>query len=73
MSKVLVTGGSGFIAGHCIMALLAAAHEGRATVRDLTREPEVRRLLKKAGARGDDRLTFTAADLERDAGWAEAQ
>lgn len=72
MSKVLVTGGSGFIAGHCIMQLLAAGHEVRATLRDLKREPEVRRLLKEAGARGDSRLTFTAADLERDSGWKEA-
>ncbi len=72
MSKVLVTGGSGFIAGHCIMQLLAAGHEVRATVRDLKREPEVRRLLKEAGVRSDHSLTFTAADLERDSGWKEA-
>ena len=29
-------------------------------------------MLKRAGAEGDDRLTFAAADLERDAGWPEA-
>jgi len=29
-------------------------------------------LLKRAGAEGGDRLTFAAADLERDAGWPEA-
>jgi dihydroflavonol-4-reductase len=37
MSRVLVTGGSGFIGSHCILQLLAAGHQVRATVRSLTR------------------------------------
>ena len=72
MSRVLVTGGSGFIGGHCILQLIAAGHEVRTTVRDLKREPEARAALEKAGAKGLERLSFAAADLERDAGWAEA-
>jgi nucleoside-diphosphate-sugar epimerase len=42
MSTVLVTGGSGFIASHCILQLLAAGHQVRTTVRNLKRESEVR-------------------------------
>src|SRR5215471_7309451 len=71
MSRVLVTGGSGFVGSHVVLQLLAAGHDVRATVRSLTREPGVRETLQHAGA--DDRhLVFFAADLERDPGWAEA-
>lgn len=72
MSKVLVTGGSGFIGSHCILQLLAAGHEVRTTVRSLKREADVRALLKQGGAEAGDRLSFAAADLEKDAGWPEA-
>lgn len=72
MSTVLVTGGSGFIASHTILQLLAAGHQVRTTVRSLARESEVRALLKAGGAEPGDRLSFFAADLEKDAGWAEA-
>ncbi len=72
MTSVLVTGGSGFIATHCILQLLAAGHEVRTTVRRLEREAEVRATLKAGGAEPGGRLRFFAADLDRDAGWAEA-
>ncbi len=72
MSTVLVTGGSGFIGSHCILQLLAAGHEVRTTVRSLKRETDVRALLKEGGAEPGARLSFYAADLEKDAGWAEA-
>ncbi|RYD95421.1 MAG: NAD-dependent epimerase/dehydratase family protein, partial [Sphingomonadales bacterium] len=71
MSKVLVTGGSGFVGSHVILQLLAAGHLVRTTVRSLDREPEVRATLERAGA-DTYRLGFAAADLERDSGWAEA-
>jgi len=72
MSKVLVTGGSGFIGGHCILRLLAEGHEVRTTVRSLAKEADVRAMLTRAGAERGERLSFVPADLERDEGWAEA-
>ena len=72
MSAVLVTGGSGFVGSHCILQLLAAGHTVRTTVRHLKREGDVRSMLKTGGGEPGDRLSFFAADLESDAGWAEA-
>lgn len=63
MSKVLVTGGSGFVGSHVILQLLAAGHEVRTTVRNLSRETEVRATLAAAGADAGDHLSFFAADL----------
>ena len=69
---VLVTGGTGFIAQYCILALLERGYRVRTTVRALTRETEVREHLRAGGAEPGDRLSFIAADLGNDAGWAEA-
>ncbi len=72
MGTVLVTGGSGFVGSHIILQLLGAGHVVRTTVRSLTREDSVREMLRDAGTDPGARLSFFAADLERDAGWAEA-
>ena len=73
MARVLVTGGTGFIGTHCLVQLLAAGHEARATIRDLTRESDVRAMLRQGGAAEPGaRLTMFRADLGQDAGWAEA-
>src|SRR5262245_46854060 len=72
MSTVLVTGGSGLHGQHAILQPLAAGHQVRTTVRSLKREADVRAMLKVGGAEPGDRLSFIAADLEQDAGWAEA-
>jgi nucleoside-diphosphate-sugar epimerase len=71
MSSVLVTGGSGFIACHCTLQLLAAGHQVRTTVRNLKRENDVRAMLKEGGTDAGDRLSFVAADLVNDAGWPD--
>ena len=72
MSKVLVTGGSGFVGAHVTLQLLSAGHEVRTTVRSLKREGDVRAMLKAGGQEPGDRLSFFAADLVSDAGWREA-
>lgn len=69
---VLVTGGTGFIAQHCMLALLQAGYRVKTTVRSLPREAEVRANLKTGGAEPGDMLSFHAADLGQDKGWAEA-
>ncbi|MEU8896722.1 aldehyde reductase [Nocardia sp. NPDC048505] len=66
-TRVLVTGATGFVAGWVISELLEHGYAVRATVRDLA-APDKRAHLT---ARGGE-LEFVAADLERDAGWAEA-
>jgi nucleoside-diphosphate-sugar epimerase len=70
--RVLVTGGSGFIAGHCILQLLEQGYDVRTTVRSLGREPEVRAILSDAGMTRGDALSFVAAELTSDDGWAAA-
>jgi len=65
---VLVSGGSGYIAGFLIRQLVAEGWRVHTTVRSLAKEPGVRKLL----AVDDSRLRFFAADLNADAGWAEA-
>lgn len=72
MSRVLVTGGSGFIGAHTIVQLLAAGHEVRTTLRDPGREPDVRAMLQQGGAQDPGRVAFFRADLGQDAGWREA-
>lgn len=69
---VLVTGGAGFIAVHCILKLLNAGYRVRATVRDLNREAAVRSMLQEGGVEADERLTFIQADLSGNARWDEA-
>lgn len=70
--RVLVTGGSGFIAGHCILQLLDQGHRVRTTVRSLATEADVRRVLTEAGMVESGRLEVVTADLLSDDGWAEA-
>ncbi len=69
--RVLVTGGSGYIASFCIAQLLREGVEVSATVRSPAREAEVRTTVNKlVGA--DDRLNVRVADLNADTGWREA-
>ena len=71
MKTVLVTGGSGFLGGWCLVELLRGDYAVRTTVRDLSREAEVRARVESQVDPGD-RLTFFAADLLSDDGWEQA-
>jgi nucleoside-diphosphate-sugar epimerase len=68
---VLVTGGTGFVAGWCIVGLLQRGYTVRTTVRTLSKQQAVRAAVASAGAPGD-RLSFFAADLTSDDGWDAA-
>jgi dihydroflavonol-4-reductase len=65
---ILVTGGSGFIAGYLIRQLAAEGWTVHATIRSLDKQSRVRALIGMPEAQ----LRFFAADLTNDAGWAEA-
>lgn len=67
-STVLVSGGSGYIAGFLVRQLVADGWRVHTTVRSLATEAAVRELL----AVDNSRLTCFAANLNADAGWAEA-
>lgn len=69
---VLVTGGSGFVGIHCVVALLNAGYRVRTTVRSLAREADIRTMLTVANVDPGDRLSFVAADLTSDANWPQA-
>ena len=67
-NTVLVSGGSGYIAGYLIRQLVNEGWMVHTTVRSLAKEAAVRELLKV----DNSRLKFFAADLNSDAGWADA-
>ncbi|HSS04669.1 MAG TPA: aldehyde reductase [Solirubrobacterales bacterium] len=71
MKTVLVTGGSGFLGSWCVIELLRRGYEVRTTVRDPSREPQVRAAIA-AEVDAGDRLSVLAANLRSDDGWAEA-
>jgi dihydroflavonol-4-reductase len=69
--RVLVTGGSGYIASFCIAQLLREGASVVTTVRSRTREADMRQAIAKL-VKADDRLEVRVADLNDDDGWREA-
>jgi nucleoside-diphosphate-sugar epimerase len=72
VETVLVTGGTGYIAGWCIVDLLRRGYAVRTTVRSLSKAPAVRAAIASASPSPADaggRLTFFPVDLTKDEGW----
>jgi dihydroflavonol-4-reductase len=65
---VLVTGGTGFLAGWCIVELLRRGYRVRATIRTPSREPEVHAAIASQVDPGHH-LTIHQADLLSDEHW----
>jgi dihydroflavonol-4-reductase len=75
MSKVLLTGASGYIGKHITLQLLNQGHEVRASVRNLSKSAQVRDAVRPHlldSSNLDSRLTFVELDLEKDSGWEAA-
>jgi dihydroflavonol-4-reductase len=68
---VLVTGGSGFLGGWCLVELLRRGYRVRTTVRDISRESQVRAAIESEVPAGES-LAVLAADLRGDEGWEQA-
>jgi len=71
MSKILITGASGFIASHCILEMLNHGYEVRGTLRNLQRGDAIKSILAKHTDR-IDMLDFVCADLMDEASWVQA-
>ncbi len=68
--QVLVTGATGFVAGHCIEELLTHGYRVRGTVRNLrsAKTAHLREIAERTGGE----IQFTEATLDSDTGWSEA-
>ena len=71
MATTLVTGASGFIAQQLILDLLEQGHAVRGTVRSATKGEALKAALAPHSDRAAE-IELIEADLESDAGWAEA-
>lgn len=71
MSRVLVTGGTGFLAGWTIRRLLEKGYTVRTTVRSMAKSEKVTTMLSHEGV-DTANLSFAVADLTKPDGWDEA-
>ncbi|WP_228788025.1 NAD-dependent epimerase/dehydratase family protein [Nocardia farcinica] len=70
-TRVLVTGGNGYVAGHVIEELVANGYSVRASVRESTDHATCEHVRRLAAAAGAD-LELVYADLSVDRGWDQA-
>lgn len=72
-THVLLTGISGFLAGHVALQLLEQDYRVRGTLRDMGKSDRVRSQIgAHVGSDVLDRLSFVQADLESEEGWRTA-
>lgn len=69
---VLVTGGSGYVGGYCILQLLQKGYQVRTTLRSLKSREKVIEALKVNGITSFDNLSFVETELTKDDNWAAA-
>ena len=72
MARVLVTGGTGFVGGYAIIALIKAGHTVHTTVRDIKRKSDIFSVLQSVGIQAEGKVEVFACDLTSDDGWADA-
>jgi dihydroflavonol-4-reductase len=68
---VLVTGGSGYVAGFCIAELLKDGWSVRTTVRSVSKNKAVRQSIGNIAPKASE-IEVVEADLNSDAGWSQA-
>ncbi|MEO1305368.1 MAG: aldehyde reductase [Pseudomonadota bacterium] len=71
MTKVLVTGATGFIASHTILALVNKGYEVRGTARSASKAEQLNATLSAYAGKPIE-VELVSADLTKDDGWAEA-
>ncbi|MFE6410935.1 SDR family oxidoreductase [Streptomyces sp. NPDC057837] len=71
-SRVLITGGSGFLAAHCILRLLEDGFQVRTTVRSERGADRVRSMVAAGGSAAATDVEVVQADLTADDGWDAA-
>ncbi|MEM1149865.1 MAG: aldehyde reductase [Pseudomonadota bacterium] len=71
MSKILVTGATGFIASQLILDLFDKGYDVRGTARDASKAKRLNKILTDYAGRPID-IELISADLGGDSGWAEA-
>jgi len=69
--KVLLTGISGFVGQHCAVELLKNGYAVRGSIRNLSKEAEVRKGIAKV-IDAKDNLEFCELNLLKDEGWDDA-
>lgn len=70
--KVLLTGGTGFVAIHSILQLLNRGYQVRTTIRSIKSKDKIFEMLKNGGITDFSKLDFIEADLTSDKNWLEA-